>query len=112
LLRRLTWFRWVDDERAVEALRNVLLERRRMAVIELHAVGTGWKLVRVAAARFDDLEDAVHVRGVDPVEVDRVRVRACVRQVDSQQIALRRSDHGSATRAVVRPGGADEAFGD
>ena len=53
----------------------------------------------------DDLEDAVHVGRVDPVEVDRVRVRAAVDEVHPQQVVFGRPDHGAGDGAVVRPGG-------
>ena len=65
----------VDDEGAVEALVDVLLERRRVAVVEVEARRARRELVRELLAGPDDLEDAVHVRRVDAVEVDRVRVR-------------------------------------
>ena len=55
---------------------DVLLERRRVAVVELHPVGARRELVRERVAGEDGLEDAVHAARVDPVEVDRVRVRA------------------------------------
>ena len=51
----------------------------------------------------NDLEDAVHVRRVNAVEVDRVRVRALVAKVHAQQVVLGRADHGPRSRAVVRP---------
>ena len=60
----------------------------------------------------DDLEDAVHVRRVDPVEVDRVRMRAGVREPDAQDVVLRRPDHGAGDGAVVRPGGEEDPRGD
>jgi hypothetical protein len=94
----------VDDEGAVEALMDVLLERRRVAVVELHPVGARGELVREGAAGLDDLEDAVHLPRVDAVEVDRVRVRARVDEVDPQQVVLGHADDRPRHRPVVGPG--------
>ena len=58
---------------------------------------------------FDDLEDAVHVGGMDAVEVDRVRVRARVRQVDAEDVVLGRPDDRPGHGAVVRPGLEEDA---
>ena len=102
----------VDDERAVEALVDVLLQRRGVAVVEVHPVRPRRELVREAAARVHDLEDAVHVGRVDAVEVDRVRVRAGVAKVDAEQVVLGHADHRAGHRAVVRPRGIDDALGD
>jgi hypothetical protein len=74
-----------------------------MAVVELHPVRARRELVRERAAGLDDLEDAVHVRRVDAVEVDRVRMRAGVGQRDAQEVVLGRADHGTRHGAVVRP---------
>ena len=82
---------------------DVLLQRRRVAVVELHPPRLRRELVRELAAGRDDLEDAVHVRGMDAVEVDRVRVRALVAKVHAQEVVLGRADHGTGRRAVVRP---------
>ncbi len=46
LLRGLARLGRVDDERAVQALVDVLLQRGRVAVVELHPVGPGGELVR------------------------------------------------------------------
>ena len=99
----------VDDERAVEALVDVLLERRRMAVVDVEARRPGRELVRQLVPRRDDLEDAVHVRGVDPVEVDRVRVRARVHEAHPQEVVLGGADHGAGNGAVVRPRGEEHS---
>ena len=58
-----------------------------------------------------DLEDPVHVRGVDPVEVDRVRMRSGVRELHAQELALGGADDGARHRAVVGPGGEGDALG-
>ncbi|MCZ7589090.1 MAG: hypothetical protein M5U27_09625 [Gaiella sp.] len=99
----------VDDERAVEALVDVLLERRRVAVVHVEAGRPGRELVRELLAWADDLEDAVHVRGMDPVKMDRVRVRTRVGESHPQEVVLGRSDHGPRNGAVVRPGGKEDA---
>ncbi len=94
----------VDDERAVEALVDVLLQRRRVAVVELHPGRPRLELVGELAAGRDDLEDPVHVSGVDPVEVDRVRMRAGVQELDAEEVALGRADNRPGDGAVVGPG--------
>jgi hypothetical protein len=53
--------------------------------------------------------NAVHPDRVDPVEVDRVRVRATVDEAHAQPVALRRADHGARDGAVVRPRGEEHA---
>ena len=74
-----------------------------VAVVEVDPGRPRRKLVRERLARLDDLEDAVHVRRVDAVEVDRVRVRARVGEPDAEQVALGRPDDRTWHRAVVRP---------
>ena len=91
---------------------DVLLERRRVAVVEVEARGPRLELVREVAARLDDLEDAVHVRRVDPVEVDRVRVRAVVPEAHAERVALGRADDRPGHGAVVRPRREEDARGD
>ena len=54
-------------------------------MVELHARRAGLELVRESTAWIDDLEDAVHLRRMDPVEVDRVRVRSRVDEVHVQR---------------------------
>jgi hypothetical protein len=75
-----------------------------VAVIEVHPRRTGRELVGERIARRDDFEDAVHIRRVDPVKVDRVRVRAPVPELDAKEFVLGRTDHGAGDAAVVRPG--------
>jgi hypothetical protein len=112
LLRRRPRLGRVDDERAVQPLGDVLLQRRRVAVVEVHPVGARRELVRERPARLDDLEDAVHVRRMDAVEVNRVRVRAAVCERDAQPVALRRADHRPRDGAIVRPGREEDSLGD
>ena len=88
---------------------DVLLERGRVAVVEVEARRPRGELVRELVPRHHDLEDAVHVRRVDPVEVDRVRVRAGVDEAHAQEVVLGRPDHRARDRAVVRPGGEEDA---
>jgi len=82
----------------------VLLERCRMAVVELHPVWARRELVSELAARRDGLEDAVHVSRVDAVKVDRVRVGAAVHELHAQEVVLGRADDRPRDSAVVRPG--------
>ena len=83
-----------------------------MAVVEVEAGRTGRELVRERLPRLDDLEDAVHVGGVDTVEVDRVRMLAAVRELDTQRVSLRHPDDRARNGAVVRPGGERDALRD
>ena len=99
----------VDDERAVEPLRDVLGERHRVAVVEVEAERRRVELVGGGLARRDvagaDARDAVHPRRVDAVEVDRVRVRARrSTNLIAQALALARAERGPGHAAVVGPG--------
>ena len=88
----------IDDQSAVEPLVNVLLERRRVTVVELHPVRLRLELVGELAAGRHDLEDAVHGRRMDPVEVDRVRVRSSVDELDAKDVALGGAEHRARER--------------
>ncbi len=109
LVRVLTALLRVDDERAVEALRDVLGQRSDVAVVEVQAGGSGVELVGGAATRLDlpvaRARDAVLRCGVDPVEVHRVRVGRPVDERDPQQVALAGAERRSGDAAVVGPGG-------
>ena len=83
---------------------DVLLQRRRVAVVELQAGRLGRELVDELVPRADDLEDAVHVRRVDAVKVNRVRVRAGVDEAHAEDVVLGRADDRPRHGAVVRPG--------
>ena len=83
-----------------------------MAVVEVEAGRARLELVGELASGLDDLEDAVHVRGMDPVEVDRVRVRAAVQEADAQGVSFGGPDDRPRDGAVVRPGGEEDAGGD
>ena len=103
LLRRRARLLRIDDEGAVEPLVDVLLQRRRVAVVELHPRRLGRELVGELLAGIHDLEDAVHIRRMDPVEVNRVRVRGGVHEVDPEDVVLGRANDGSGDCAVVGP---------
>jgi hypothetical protein len=49
---------------------------------------------------------------MDAVEMNRVRVRAGVREPDPEQIVLGGADHRPRHGGVVRPGGEEDALGD
>ncbi len=83
-----------------------------MAVVEVEPGGPRLELVDELATALDDLEDAVHVRRMDPVEVDRVRMRAAVQEADAERVPFGRPDHRARSGAVVRPGGEEDARGD
>ena len=49
---------------------------------------------------------------MDAVEVDGVRVRAPVFELDAEDVVLGRPDDGAGNGAVVCPGGVEDALGD
>src|SRR4029453_15508215 len=102
----------IDDERAVKALVDVLLERSRVAVVELHPVRPRAELVRERGPWVDGLEDAVHPARMNAVEVDRVRVRSLVREVDAQEVVLSGADDRAGDRTVVGPRVEEHALAD
>ncbi len=87
---------------------DVLLQRRRVTVVEVHPRRLRRELVDELAARGHDFEDAVHVGRVDAVEVDRVRMRARIDEADAQDVVLGRPDHRARDGAVVRPRGEED----
>jgi hypothetical protein len=91
---------------------DVLLERRGVAVVEMHAVRARRELVRETRVGVDGLEDAVHACGMDPVEVDGVGVRARVAKVDAEDVVLGGADDRARRGAVVGPRLIDDALGD
>src|SRR4051812_27976751 len=82
----------IDDEGAIEPLVNVPLQRAGVAVIEMESERFGGEFIRVLIADCDlaapDAGDAVMKRAVNAMKVHRVRMRAGVREVDPQQVAL------------------------
>ena len=103
--------RAVDDERPVEALVDVLLQRRRVAVVEVHPVGACGELVREAAAGLTISKTPSMSAGWIPWKWIGVRVRAPVAKVDAEEVALGRAVSAPG-RAVVRPGREEDALGD
>src|SRR6266511_4401844 len=110
----------VDDERPVETLRDVGCQRRRVTVVEVEPERARLELVRELLADVDqpaadllaDPRSSVHDVGVDPVEVDRVRVRAGVDEVDPQVVSLACPQRGARNAPVVRPGCVPDAGND
>ena len=72
----------IDDEGAVHPLVDVPLQRQRVAVIEVAAERQGVELVDELAAGIDHAGagNAVHARGMDAVEMHRVRMRSLIRK--------------------------------
>src|SRR5919197_2355634 len=62
------------------------------------------RLDQPAADLLADPGHAVHQRAVDPVEVDGVRMRAVVDEVNAEELALAAAQRGSGASAVERPG--------
>ena len=80
-----------------------------MAVIEVQPPGLRLKLVDELAARFHDLEHAIHVGRVDPVEVDGVWVGAPVKEPHAQHIAGGHPQRRSRNLPVIGPGREEHA---
>ncbi len=106
----------VDDEGPVEPLVDVSLQGDRVAVVEVAAEGEGVELVDGGVARLDHPGahpgHPVHRGGVDPVEVDRVRVGPAVGEVDTDPVPFIAADRRPGDAPVVDPGGEEEARGD
>jgi hypothetical protein len=82
----------------------VLPQRRGVAVVEVHPERLGVELVDELLPGTDELERPVHVRRVDAVEVDGVRVRPLVLERDAHQIPLPGPQGWSRHLTVERPG--------
>jgi hypothetical protein len=103
----------IDDEEAVEALGDVRGERARVAVVVVDPERGRVELVgeplprpdETAAAVLADARHPVHEGGVDAVEVDRVRMRGPVPEVDSEELALAAAQGRAGDPPVVGPGG-------
>ena len=88
-------------------------ERRGVAVVEVEPERPGVELVGERLAGLDqpaadllaEARHAVHLRGVDAVEVDRVRVRAAVAEADPQPVSVDAAERRPGDAAVERPGG-------
>src|SRR4051812_16878961 len=106
----------IDDEGAIEPLGDVLGERARVAVVEVQAEGRGVELVHRPASRRDHpaarTVRAVRRRGVEAVEVDRVRVVGAVDERHAHALALARAQRGPGDAAVVAPGREPHARGE
>ena len=110
----------VDDEHAVEALRDVRGERRGVAVVEVEPERPGIELVGERLAGLDEpaadllaeARHAVHLRGVDAVEVNRVRVSAAVAEAHPQPVPVDAPERGPGDAPVERPGGVLDARSD
>ena len=84
---------------------DVALQRHGVAVIEVQAERVRVELVDEPGARHDLMlrQRAVHLRRMPSVEVNRVRVRSLVEEVDPDAIAFGRADRRPGHLAVVRP---------
>ena len=91
---------------------DVLLQGRRVAVVELHPVRLRGELVRVGARPAPPPRRRRPCSRVDPVEVDRVRMSAAVDEPNAQEIVLGGPDHGPRNRPVVRPRLEEDALRD
>ncbi|MCY1242864.1 hypothetical protein D9M72_558560 [compost metagenome] len=87
-----------------------------MAVVQVRAERGGIEFIREALPRGDgpgpDAGSSVHLRAVDSMEVDRVRVRPCIGEVNPQSIPLLRPERRARNPAVVAPPRERHAGGD
>ncbi len=83
---------------------DVLLERHRVAVIELQPERLGVKVIGVGCAGRDLLERAIGGCAVYPVKMDRVRMEALVGEVHPDPVSLGGAQRGARDLAVVGPG--------
>src|SRR3712207_1893598 len=90
-------------ERPVEPLLYVLPQGRGVAVVEVHPERLGVELVDELLPGTDELEHPIHVRRVETVEVDRVRVRASVLEHYPQPVPFPRPQGRPRHLAVVGP---------
>ena len=95
----------IDDERAVQSLVNVSLQRNRVAVIEMQAKRVGVELIHERVARLHLLagKRAVHVGWMPPVKMDRMWVRAEISERDPDAVAFGGANRGSRHLSVVGP---------
>ena len=99
----------VDDERAVEALGDVLGQRPDVAVVEVQAERLRRRTRRPCVSPGaicpapSPGTPSISAR-VDAVEVDRVRVRGAVDERDPQPLALAAAQRRAGDAAVVGPG--------
>ncbi len=107
----------VDDEGSVETAVDVGGERERVAVVEVKPERGGVELVGEARAGLDEppgstTGNAVHVGGMDAVEMHRVGVAGGVGEPDAQAVALGGAERGTRDAAVVGPREVRDARGD
>ena len=97
----------IDDERAVHAAGDVLSQRPHVAVVEMQSEGFRVEGVCELLAGGDDPaaehRHAVHLGGMDAVEMHGVRVLGAVDEPHAQEIALSASQRRSGDPAVERP---------
>ena len=78
-----------------------------MAVVFVAAVGIGDEFVNELLAGFDQRliqRRTVHLRGMNAVKVNRVRVRTLIFEDDAQPVALGAADARAGNATVVGPG--------
>src|SRR5687768_7843333 len=78
-------------------------------MVQVQAERLRIELVNETRAGRDLLEDPVHVRGVDAMEMNGVRVTARIREVDAYPVALGATDRRTRDLAIVRPGREEDA---
>src|SRR3954454_13304107 len=97
----------VDDERAVEPLVNMPLQRAGVAVIKMKSERLSREFIRVLIADCDlatpNAGDAIMKRAVNAMKVHRVRMRAGVREMDPEQVPLVGAKRRTWHPAVVGP---------
>src|SRR5215212_2453392 len=93
----------VYDERPIEPLLDVLPQGRGVAVVEVHPERLGVELVDELLPRAYELEDPIHVRRMEAVEVDRVRMSILVLEHHPNPVPLRRPQGRPRYLTIVGP---------
>ena len=81
----------------------MLANGNRVTVVQMQSERPGDELVHECFAGLNHLEHAIHVRRVDAMKMNRVRVRAPVVKIHADQIALCGSEGGPRYLSVIRP---------
>ena len=103
----------IDDERAVQSLGDMLGQRSRVAMVQVHPERLGVELINVLLAGRDDtrahVEHAIDQPGVHPVEVDAMGMIALIAKRDSHAVPFAHPDGRAGDAAVVGPRGECDA---
>ena len=101
----------IDNQCPIKPTRNVLSQRHHMAMIWKDTERLGDEIVGKTLACWHHLEDAIHVRGMNPMEMHGVRLAPAVLKMDDEAIANGCPKCRPRHEAVVNPSGKLHPFG-